>query len=167
MIFSWNIFKTNFYVFSTVNFPLNMSFCQWISLNFPPPTGWITGWNAHIVRILQNPIFRNSIFLSIEVKDNPLICLYGKFGIKQQNIMAFRPCQTQKVALKYVFCYGWNKVFLSISPMWLMILVYTIITNIRYYCIFQNITTAISKRICIILITDNGKWWSDTIGQTA
>ena len=42
------------------------------------------------------------------------------------------------------------------------LLVYTIITNIRYYCIFQNITTAISKRICIILITDNGKWWSDT-----
>ena len=25
------------------------------------------------------------------MKHNPLICLYGKFGIKQQNIVAFRP----------------------------------------------------------------------------
>ena len=88
---SWNIFKINFYVFSIVNFPIICLFLSVNCLNLPPPTGWISGWNAHIVRILQNPIFRNSKFLSIEVKDNPLICFYGEVGIKQQNIVPLDP----------------------------------------------------------------------------
>ena len=74
-------------------------------------------------------------FLSIEVKDNPLICLYGKLGIKQ-NIVAFRPCQTQKVALKYVFLLWLKQSFPIYITYVIDLLVYTIITNIRYYCIF-------------------------------
>ena len=34
------------------------------SQKLTPTNGWITGWNAHFVRILETPIFRNSKMLS-------------------------------------------------------------------------------------------------------
>ena len=71
----------------------------------PLPTDWLTSRNAHIDEILDNPIFINWKNWLSPGRNYILVGLHGDFDKNYLIIVPLKFRVSNKLALKYVFCY--------------------------------------------------------------